>query len=410
MLPDMDSDDRRLRVLVVTVTAGGIGGMQRHTHDLVRGLVELGHDVEVLCPAAEGLASDLYGARWTLLEATGRYHPRWSAQLTAGYREAIQRGRLDVVHSESTSAAALARKRIETPIVIAYHGNYLGLAKAHLRRSVSRPQSALTEVKQLSRMTWLFLRHRNTWAFRNCNAIVVSRQQLRDTARSGLISEHQIDVVPNGVDVSDFRPADRSDARRRLGIGEGFVLTAVGRLNGEKGFDVALRAFARIARDVADVRLIVVGGGEERSALERLAQRLGVAARTDFVGAQLQEKVADYLVAADAFLFPTRREEAGPIVLLQAIACGLPVVASRIGGITEVLEVPDGPPAGLLVRPGSVSELEGAVRRLIDDPTLRSTLGAAARDRAVSEYSLETMVERTVAVYRAAIARNGRTT
>jgi len=90
------------------------------------------------------------------------------------------------------------------------------------------------------------------------------------------------------------------------------------------------------------------------------------------------------------------------------MACGTAVVASRIGGIGEVVEPPDEPPAGLLVRPGDVRGLELALRRLLDDPELRTSLGSRARARAVEDYSLEVMVARTVAVYRTAIARAGR--
>jgi len=223
------------------------------------------------------------------------------------------------------------------------------------------------------------------------------------------VAPELVHVVPNGVDVSMFRRGDRALARRRLGIAEGVVFAAVGRLNREKGFDVALEAIARVAPDRPDVRLLIVGDGEERAALERLTSRLGVADRVEFAGVQPQERVAEYLVASDVFLFPTRRDEAGPLVLPQAMACGLPSVASMAGGIPEVLEPADGSRAGLLVRPGSVEELEAAIRVLSADPTLRGSLGDAAHDRAVSEYSLERMIARTVAVYRIALARAGKT-
>jgi glycosyltransferase involved in cell wall biosynthesis len=395
-----------LRVLVVTVSAGGVGGMQQHTHDLVRGLVAAGHDVEVVCPAADGLASDLYGARWNLLETTGRYDPRWSSELAATFRAAHSRAPVDVIHSESTSAAPLTREKLQPPIVVTYHGNYLGLARAHLRRAARQPWTGPKEIRRLARMTWRFFRDRNAWAFRGCETMVVSRQQLRNTARSSLTRRNRVHVVPNGVDVDLFRPRDREGTRHALGIDRGFVLTAVGRLNREKGFDVALSALARIAPDRPDMRLVIVGGGEERDRLERLARRLDVIEHVTFVGHQPLEKVAEYLAAADVFVFPTLRDEAGPLVLPQAMACALPVVASRIGGITEVLREDGDSPAGLLVRPGSIPEVEAAIRLLADDPALRMSLGLAARARVVHDYSIEAMVTRTVAVYRTAIARS----
>ncbi len=381
--------------------------MQRHTHDLVRGLVEAGHDVEVVCPRAEGLEPHLYGARWTLLETVGR-SPEWPSLVIAAYETAMGRIAPDVIHSESTSALPLAHARVTPPIAVKYHGNYLGLVKAHVRRAVSRPASTLREARGLAWVTRLHFGGGNAWAFRQCASMVPSRQQLRDTARSHLIPKRLLHVVPNAVDVALFAPADREATRRALGLGEGPMLSTVGRLNYEKGFDVALEALARIATDYPDARLLVVGKGEEREELESLARRLGVSERADFVGRQPPEMVAKYLAASDAFLFPTRRDEAFGIVTAEAMSCGVPVVASRIGAVSEILGSLNGEPVGILVRPGSVDELESAVRRLLRDPALRVSLGAAARARAVGEYSLETMIDRTVAVYREAIASHAR--
>jgi len=115
--------------------------------------------------------------------------------------------------------------------------------------------------------------------------------------------------------------------------------------------------------------------------------------------------VIQYLVAADVFVFPTRRDEAGPLILPEAMACGLPVIASRVGAVSEVLEPFGGAAPGILVSPGDVAELAGAGGRVLSNEALRSRLSSAARARAVSRYSLETMVQGTVAVYRAAIRR-----
>ena len=395
-------------MLVVTVAAGGLGGMQQHTHDLVRGLLAAGHDVEVICPSDTGLVADLYGARWTLLGATDRNDPAWKRELCAAYAAAEARGHIDVVHSESTSAAALARRGVSAPIAVLYHGNYLGLAKAHLTRAADRPAAAHTELWRLGRMTWDYVRNRNAWALRGCETMVVSHQQASDTARSILQSPSRIHVVPNGVDVAVFRPQDKEPVRRALGLPDGLLACAVGRLNREKGFEIAISAVARLAAGRPDLHLVVVGDGEERAGLERLAAGLEVGERVIFVGAVEPTAVADYLAAADLFVFPTRRDEAGPLVLPQAMACSLPVVASRIGGIPEVVAPAGGAPAGVLVPPGDVDALARAVDELARDARRRAELGRAARDRAVAEYSIERMTERTVAVYRAAIARHGR--
>jgi glycosyltransferase involved in cell wall biosynthesis len=401
---DADGHGGGLRILVVTVAGGGLGGMQRHTHDLVRGLVTAGHDVEVVCPAAPGLEPRLYGARWTLLEAVAR-SPEWYELVVSAYQAVMTRGSLDIVHSESTSALPLLRAKVPTPVAVGYQGTYLGHVLAQGRRALSGPEVAIREARQFVLLTHLHFRRGNAWAFRRCESMVPSHEQLRPTARSHFTRSERFHVVPNGVDVSLFCPADRVAARRAIGIDDGVVVSTVGRLDRAKGFDIALEAFARIAGDVPTVRLLIVGDGAERGPLERLAIRLDVADRTAFVGGQPPERVAQYLAASDVFVFPTRYNEGGPLVVPEAMACGLPVIASRAGGVTEVLEPPEGEPVGILVKPGSVGEVEAAVRRLLTEPRLRDALGAAARQRAITEYSLETMILRTVAVYRIAIAR-----
>jgi glycosyltransferase involved in cell wall biosynthesis len=116
-----------------------------------------------------------------------------------------------------------------------------------------------------------------------------------------------------------------------------------------------------------------------------------------FVGAQPHENVALYLAAADAFLFPTERDEAFGLVLAQAMACARPVVASRTGAITEV--VGESGEYGMLIPPGDVAALAQAMRTLQGDEQLRRRLGKAGRRRVLEEYTIERMTERTLAVY-----------
>jgi glycosyltransferase involved in cell wall biosynthesis len=152
--------------------------------------------------------------------------------------------------------------------------------------------------------------------------------------------------------------------------------------------------------EASSARLVVVGEGEERERLEGLARRLGIERRVVFAGAQPHEKVALYLAAADAFLFPTERDEAAPLVLPQAMACACPVVASRTGGITEVIG--ESGEHGMLIPPGDVPALTQAMRTLLGDKRLRRRLGEAARRRVLEEYTIERMTERTLAVYEVA--------
>jgi hypothetical protein len=126
-------------------------------------------------------------------------------------------------------------------------------------------------------------------------------------------------------------------------------------LKPRQGLHHALRALALLEGEASNARLVIVGEGPEQEHLEKLARKLGVDRRVSFAGAQTHAGVALHLAAADVFLFPTERDEAAPLVLPQAMACARPVVASRTGGITEVIG--ESSEYGMLIPPGDVPAL-----------------------------------------------------
>lgn len=407
-----------MRVCIVTIAGHGIGGMQDHTRDLARGLVASGHEVDVIAPRRPDARSQveehvqLEGARWHFVPAPGRYtqlpfhHPGWLSGSLSLFRRLHASRPFDVVHSESTSALELVRRgeHRRVPLVIEYHGNALGLARAAWRRA--RRGGTRERVREFKGFVWLCGKHfqRGEWfRFRGCEWIVPSRQQFEDTRRGEFLHRAQGHVVPNGVDSELFRPRERAQVRRELGLGDEPILVSVGRLNHEKGVELAIRALAAIREDVVDARLVVVGEGEERTALGSLARALDVEAAVSFVGPQPSEQVARYLAAADVMLFPTMREEAAPLVLPQAMACGAPVVASSIGGVTEVIDRSG--ENGILVPAGDDASISSAIHVLLSDRGVRARIGLAARERVLAEYTRERMVERTLDVYEIAIRR-----
>jgi glycosyltransferase involved in cell wall biosynthesis len=401
-----------VRICIVTIAGHvhGIGGMQHHTEDLARGLVGLGHEVEVITARhPEGLHEELRdGVRWRFVDAPGRHMQReWLAQSYAAFRSAAGVRSFDVIHSEGSSGLELVRRGVHRhiPLVVMFHGNFLGLAKRSVARAtrVRHPGSALWEGKVLVSLCQDHFPRGNWYRFRECEAIVPSAQQLRETAISHLLNPRRVHVVPNGVDEKCFRPRNQKSVRRELSLAPGPLFVCAGRLNAEKGFHHALNALALLRARGCLATLVVVGVGAEQSRLQELARKLQLEERVSFVGAQPREKVAAYMAAADAFLFPTERDEAAPLVLPQAMACGVPVVASRVGGIPEVIDRPG--ENGLLVRPADRSELARAMESLAQNADLRSRLGHAARQRILAEYTVERMTERTLVVYETARLR-----
>ncbi len=187
-------------------------------------------------------------------------------------------------------------------------------------------------------------------------------------------------------------PDVRADVRRRLGADGRFVLATTAYLIREKGVDVAVRALARLPGSVV---LWVVGDGAESAALRALAAELGVLERIRFLG--LQARVEPYMQAADVFVCPSRWAEAAGLVNIEAQACGLPVLASRIGGIPEY--VADGR-TGVLFPPGDAEGLAAAVRRLLGRPDRLREMGREARELAVTRFSAAARLEEYLNLYR----------
>ncbi len=402
-----------MRICIVTRVAPvhGVGGMQDHARDLALGLARLGHEVEVITSRhPEGIPEETSeGLRWQFVDAAGEDFAgkAWRQRSCEAFERSHAQRRFEVVHSEGSSALELVRRGVHRriPVVVEFHGNFLGLVKASLRRQLRarRPAEILREQRALVHLARRHFAKGNWHLFRTCEAIVPSRQQVADTCRSHLLRPERVHVVPNGVDTALFRPLPQAEARAELSLPDGLLFLCAGRLTADKGTHHALRALASLRQQGCQGRLVVVGDGAERGRLERLARDLRLAERVVFAGRQPPERMPSYFAAADVFVFPTERDEAAPLVLPQAMACGLPVIASAAGSVAEVVHRPG--QDGLLVPPGDVPALAEAMRLLARNKDLRRQLGSAARARVEEEYTLGRMVERTLAVYEVARRR-----
>jgi glycosyltransferase involved in cell wall biosynthesis len=189
-------------------------------------------------------------------------------------------------------------------------------------------------------------------------------------------------------------PAARRELRERYGAGDRFVAVVVAHLTPEKGVDVAIRAFAELP---GEAELWVVGGGREREGLEGLARELVPGDRVRFFGAR--RDVAPFMRAADCMICPSLWAEAAGLVNIEALACGLPVVASRIGGIPE--HVDDGR-TGVLFTPGDHRELARALASLMGDRDALIAMGSAARAAALDRFSIQNRMDMYLDYYRPA--------
>jgi glycosyltransferase involved in cell wall biosynthesis len=206
----------------------------------------------------------------------------------------------------------------------------------------------------------------------------------------------RVSVIANGVDVERFAEArDGAAARRALGLAsDAWVIGCVANLRPEKNHDVLLEAFARVAATVHAATLVLVGEGECRAALERRALELGVAPHVRFLG--MRADVPDLFAAFDVHCLASRYEGM-PLAVLESMAASVPVVASAVPAVREI--VADGD-SGLLFSPGDPAALKEALLRLRRDPSLGARLARRAREEVAERFRIEGMVERYSVLYR----------
>ncbi|MFZ9630258.1 MAG: glycosyltransferase family 4 protein [Ilumatobacteraceae bacterium] len=219
-------------------------------------------------------------------------------------------------------------------------------------------------------------------------------------ARRAARRDLPITVVPPGVDVDRFRPLDaveRAAARASFGLADDDeVVLGVSRLVPRKGFDIAIRAAARLHATRERLVLVIAGAGRDAARLQRLADDEGAPVR--FLGRVANDRLPALYGCADVFTMLCRtrwsglEQEGFGIVFLEAAACGVPSVAGDSGGAAEAVD--DGR-TGIVVRnPDDVAEVAAAIERLLADPAAARRMGAAGRERAVSEYRYDVLAER----------------
>lgn len=256
-----------------------------------------------------------------------------------------------------------------------------------ISRKIHVPMLTHLHISYLKRSRYAFLLH--------CSNVVVgvSKQVLNGLKADGM-ADRRLRVIYNGI---NFKRLDGGvhGLRQRIGIPcHAVVVTTAGSLIKRKGHDILLQAFHFAARRNPDLHLVIMGDGPEEFSLRDITANLGIADRVHFLG-QVREVSAVY-AESDIFALASRNESFG-LVLAEAGYVGLPVVATNVGGIVEVVENNS---TGLLVVPDNISALSDALTRLIGDPALRRNLGVAARARIKTRFSLETMVGEFEKLYR----------
>jgi glycosyltransferase involved in cell wall biosynthesis len=380
---------------------------------IARGVAARGHEVHVVAPwhpavarpahddgvhlhfyrYAPHRALNVFGYAGALRQDVSL---RWSAlaatplALAAGWRCAravARRAKATIMHGHWVLPGGLTALLAcrDLPLVVSLHGSDVYVAERH--RLLGGAARAV---------------------FRRAAWVTACSADLRDRAVALGASPALTEVVPYGVDAAQFHPipAARTDVRARLGIGpEAPLVLAVGRLVRKKGFEYLIDAMALLAGSAPAAVLVIAGGGDLEPELRARATRAGLGGRVHFPGPVDHADVARLLAAADVVAVPSVRDDYGnvdglPNVVLEAMASGTPVVASRTGGIGDVVR--DGE-TGRLVPERDVRALADALAAWLRSPAERTAVGLRARRAVQAQFLWTRVAERFEAAYDRAV-------
>jgi glycosyltransferase involved in cell wall biosynthesis len=382
MSPAAPRDDVRTdrpTLLHVTSDTGRYGGKDAVVFTLLTRLRASGeYDVEVVCFRREIVYQEFLG-EGIPAHVLKMY---WTFDLSAlGRLASVVRDRsVHLIHTHDNKSHFLGRivgRRLGIPVISTFHGQ----TKFGLELNV-------------------FKRTLYHWLVRKTDGLVthfiaVSSELRGELLRRG-IEPHRISLIPNGIDADQFvASASRAPSRQQEGIADdAYVIGVVGRLSGEKGHRHFLQAVAPLCRSRPNLTCLVVGDGPLRAALESDAARLGIRERVLFAG--FRRDIATMYALMDVVVLPSLGEGL-PVTLLEAMAMGKPMVATRVGGVPEVI---DNGRDGLIVSPADPNSLRVALERILQDSGLAEGFGRSAAAKVRARFGADLLARRTTEVYR----------
>jgi glycosyltransferase involved in cell wall biosynthesis len=353
-----------------TEASPGLGGQEVRTLNEARWTAERGWRVLLACQPDGRLAERAReaGVETRPVRMRGPLDPRGLAALV----RLVRREHVSLVHTHSSIDAWLG-----------------GMAARLCRVPVVRTRHVSIAIRRGPNPVYRWLADR----------VITSGEAIRRVVLAAGVPPARVVAIPAGVNLESFPFGLKApEIERELGLGSP-VVGSVAMFRGSKGHPQLLQAFARVRERHPRASLLLVGDGIRRPWVEQLAREAGLADAVVFTG--FRPDVPALLGTMDCFVLASTRTEGVPQALLQAFATGVPVVASRIGGIPEV--VTDGE-TGLLVESESVPALAAAIERVLDDPDAAARRARAARALVEARFSHESAVERLLQLYRELLA------
>lgn len=379
----MDKDHHKVKILFI-ITKSNFGGAQKYVYDLATRLPKEDFEVAVVVGMPGILTDKLSEQRIrviTIPSLLRDVNPLKDLTSFGELWKIFRAERPDIIHLNSAKASglgALAGRIAGVPkIIFTTHG----WAFNENRSSISR-----LLIKIFSWITVIL-----------CHKTIAVSDNVSQSMRS-LGVGRKISVIRNGIEQIDF--LERAEARKFMGTllhieipPDGFCAGTIAELHPSKGLEYAIKAFAELTPKNPNLYYIILGDGQEKERLNALIERYGIHNRVYLAG--FVKDAARYLKALDVFILPSITESFG-YVLLEAGLAKLPVIATTVGGIPEIIE---NGKTGILVSPQSPQEIIQAIKKIIEEPQQRIDLGRALNHKVMNDFTIDRVITRTISLY-----------
>lgn len=366
-----------------------IGGIEKVADEQCKRLTKLGYQVSVLTSKiskknechAKGIKVFSY-SNLNIAERVGIPYPVLSFKAYKDFAEVIKK--CDIVHAHghaymSSYIACKVAEKYKKPFILTQHNTFIDY------------------------QSWLnIVEHLNDWTvgrvvLKGSNrVIVVSRKTMEYVLKLGA-DISRISVMHNGVDTNFFHPANREESRDKLGLPKNrpLILT-IRRLVYKNGLDTFIESASLLTRECSDLLFVVIGKGPNRKLIEKRVRELGIENNVRLTGFVPEKLLPLYYNAADYFVIPSSSGEGLPLVLLEAMACGLPVIGTSVGGTPEIVEDMRN---GVLVPPRNPKALAKTISKFLSNKELGPAIGEEARKTVEDKFTWEENVRRLQNVY-----------
>ena len=391
-------------------TAHSRGGMEIHTKIVCEELAKLGVEIHLIAPSYDGKEHDVIenGVHIYYVKAPQPrflWNLQWSKKAYEKFIELDKRFRFDVFHSMASGGIPFlihnCLKKGDIKKILTLHGTPIDEIKSFI--SVFKENKSF---RNFLRIIFNLVFHLITHPvlliiYRNCDVIIAtSKPQIKNIKKTLFVNSEKILLIQNGINTNIFSPKniDKKIEEKLHRNSKERVIFWVGRLDKQKGVQVAINGMKYILSKFPETKLYIMGDKEGYyKEIKKMIIKLSLNKNIIFLDSVNYEQLPKYINVCDIYIHPTLRDEAAPLVIIQAIACGKPVVATNIGGIPDVIL---NGVNGYVFELGNSIEFSECINKILSNDKLRNLMSHSARKIAIKNFSSVLMAKKLLDIYK----------